>query len=196
MAWSKDNGRILVIGNGSKSSLVVYDLLVGKNKAKPKLSMAWILQASGEMDSRQPLVEVTKSGRKEVDSSSREEEVGVKHSRFKNYAYVVAYFMAEFNPTGYLFAVKEIPYKTALIELVSAEGEVVRTLDLMLAMKESESVRRPVQTLFISPFHNGVYAIGVEGGRIALVDAEALVIRKTFTVVSMLLYAVIVAEGF
>lgn len=167
---------------------MVYDLLESKDEFKQKLTMAWTLQASGEMDGQQPSAPDTKAGRTVVDSCIREEQIGVELRGNKNYPYVVAYIMAEFNPTGHLLAVMEIPYKTAIVQLVSVEGEIVRTLDLMMAMEERECERRPVQTLFISTFHNGVYAIGVEGGKVALVDAEALGIKKTFNVVGSKLF--------
>lgn len=182
MAWSKDSKRILVIGNGWNSSLVVYDVSMSKEGSKQTLSLAWTLLAD-EDSQHLTATENETGGEQEAGSNVTKKEVDVELSG-KNYRYVVAYFMAEFNPTGNVFAVMEIPYKTAFVQLLSADGKLVKTQDLMLAMGEAECARRPVQTLFISEFHDGVYAIGVEGGKVALVDAEALDVKKTFSVVS------------
>ena len=186
MAWSKDSKRILITGNGWKSSLVVYDVLVGEGGPKQKLTWAWTLLASGdeEVDKQQPSTCSVPTSRIGKLFKRCSVEVTEDEASGNNNAYVVAYSMAEFNPTGHLFAVKNVPYRTALVQLISAEGKVVQTLDLMMATKDRERLKKPVHTLFISAFHNGVYAVGLVGGRVALVDAETLDLKKTFTVVS------------
>lgn len=96
-----------------------------------------------------------------------------------------AFFMAEFNPSGNIFAIEEVPYKSTLVHLISPAGVVVRTVDLLAMIGDWERGKRSVNTVFISSHHNGVYAIGLEVGRIALVDAEQLQVSKSFKVVNM-----------
>ncbi len=100
-----------------------------------------------------------------------------------NYPYEEAFYMAEFNQSGRVFAVKEIPYQTTLLYLISADGCVEKVEDLMVLMGRKDCSRKPVNTIFISAYHDGVYAIGVEGGYIAVLDAELLQLSKVFKVV-------------
>ena len=117
-----------------------------------------------------------------VNDCDRESESS--RSSGRDYKYENGFFMAEINPSGKVFTVKELPYKTTLVQLVSSDGEVVKSEDLMAVIKDR--VKRPVNTLFISAFHDGVYAIGVEGGRLVLMDAESLCVRKVFRVVCII----------
>ena len=70
-----------------------------------------------------------------------------------------AFYMAEFNPSGDIFAVEEVFYRTTLVHLISPKGKVLKSVDLMAMLGNKES--RPVNSLFISPYHDGLYAIGL-----------------------------------
>lgn len=110
-------------------------------------------------------------------------EAGLEESG-RNYPYEEAFFMAEFTPSGEVFAVRELPYETTLVHLISPQGQVLRTVDLMERVGGEEGRKRPVNTVFISAFHRGVFAVGLEGGRIVIMDAEQLQLKKVFKVVS------------
>lgn len=168
----------LVLGNGKESSIVMYTVGTGEASGFT-LSRAWVLPAKGcptpsnaEDDNSQLKPDFPTASVNEARS-----EPG------KNYPYEKAFFMAEFNPSGNIFAVEEIPYTSTLVHLVSPSGVVVKTVDLLAMIGDLESWRRPVNTVFISAHHEGVYAVGLEGGRVVLVDAELLEPKKTFKVV-------------
>ena len=121
-----------------------------------------------------------KSSTKDTNSDTKKTAHSAAESS-RNYPYEEAFYMAEFNPSGNIFAVREVPYKTTLIQLVSPGGRILKTVDLMALVGDGKE--RPVNTLFISAFHRGAYAIGLEGGRIAIMDAESLHLKKVFKVV-------------
>ena len=171
MAWSKDSQRLVVVGNGLLSALVVYNISYDQD-TNHRLMLAWVLPASNNSE--------TSAG----PSKKMEKEETDMELSGHNYPYVTSYCMAEFNPDGNLFAVKELPYETAVVQLVSPDGTELRSVDLMLAMKEKDYARRPVQTLFTSAFHDGIYAVGVQGGKVVLVDAEKLDVMVTLNAVS------------
>ena len=160
-----------MVGNGRHSSLVVYRVS-RENGGNHKLELSWTLQAATDSDS---------SGSEKM--AEEDADVGADRSG-KNYPYPIAYCMAEFNSNGTIFAVKELPYDTALVQLVSLEGSVLRSVDLMRSLNPPEEFsKRPVQTLFMSPCCGGVYAVGLQGGKVAILDAEDLTIKTSFTAV-------------
>lgn len=114
--------------------------------------------------------------------------VRVNEAVSHNYPSEEAFFMAEFNPSGNIFAIEEVPYRSTLIHLISPDGGVVRTADLLAMIGDWERGKTSVNTVFISSHHNGVYAIGLEVGRIALVDAEQLQVSKSFKVVNIIMH--------
>jgi len=170
MAWSEDSQRLLVIGNGQHSSLVIYRVS-RENGGNHKLELAWTLEAVTNTDPS-------------TSKNIAEADIEAGDHSGKNYSYPIAYCMAEFNPSGTVFAIKELPYDTALVQLVSPEGSVLRSVDLMRSLNPPEEYsRRPVQTLFMSCYHGGVYAVGIQGGRVAILDAEDLTIKTSFAAV-------------
>lgn len=179
LAWSHDSKMFLVVGNGKNSSIVVYS--VAMEESDLTLRELWVLPAkkcppSNPTSSQED--PTTSAARPSMDKVSASEDSG------RNYQYENAFCMAEFNPSGNIFAVEEIPYQTTMVHLVSPEGVIVRSVDLMAGISERDaSKRRPVNTVFISAHHNGLYAIGLEGGRMVLMEAELLQINKTFKVV-------------
>lgn len=182
LAWSHDSKMFLVIGNGKDSSIVVYSIITEESDLT--LRELWVLPTKDCPPS------TPKSSQQDPTTSAArdsKEEVSAGDHSGRNYPYENAFFMAEFNPSGNIFAVEEIPYQTTMIHLVSPEGGVMRSVDLMAGISEQDSCckRRPVNTVFISAHHDGLYAIGLEGGRVVLMDAEMLQINKTFKVVIM-----------
>lgn len=176
LAWSHDSKSFLVIGNGKNSSLVVYS--IDTEKPDSSLRELWVLPVKN--------CPSTPNSRQQDPTTreARESEVSVGGSSERDYPYKNAFYMAEFNPSGNIFAVEEIPYQTSMVHLVSPAGDIVRSLDLMAGISEQESCRRrPVNTLFLSAHHDGQYAVGLERGSVVLVDAELLQINRTFNVV-------------
>ena len=179
LAWSCNSKKFLVVGNGDKSSIALYT--VGKEESDHVLRLAWVLpvkdcaSVGSDGERSESSVQQTPAGGNDAAN------VGVDSG--KNYPHQNAFYLAEFNPSGNIFAVEEVPYRTTMLHLVSPEGAVVHTVDLMAAIGDEECSKRPENTLFISPHHDSVYAIGVEGGTMALVQAESLVLKKAFKVV-------------
>ena len=195
LAWSHDNGRFLIVGNGRNSSVVVYDITY--DKGSPRLTEAWAVKAGGKcVDGREE--EVTKS---ESDSK----DCGL------DYHYGDAFYMAEINPSGNVFAVEERPHRTTLAHLYSPSGSPIKTRELIVpghsvnpvtagsdqsaagsdqsAAGSDQSAaggtdRLAVQTLLISTYKDGIYALVVQGGYVIIVDAEKLTITNSFKVVS------------
>lgn len=179
LAWSHDSKKFLIIGNGKNSSIVVYSIVMEESDFT--LRELWVLPAK-DCPPFNP-----NSGQRDPTTSAAvlsEERGSTSQDSGRKYPYKNAFFMAEFNPSGNIFAVEELPYQTTMIHLVSPEGRIVKSVDLMAAISEQDSCkRRPVNTVFISAHHCGLYAIGLEGGRMALMEAELLQITKTFKVV-------------
>lgn len=178
-----------MIGNENNSAIVAYDICASESGGL-KMKQAWTLHAadcpSYLLSSMHGMCGKSKHRNPEALSTAEvmDKAAADKMDSGRNYLYVEAFFMAEFNPSGSIFAVKELPYETTVLHLVSPEGRVTKTVDLMAMVGDKEASKRPVSTLFISAYHDGLYAIGVEGGgRIVLVDAELLQLRKSFKVV-------------
>lgn len=200
LAWSHDSKRFLILGNGKQSSVVVYNICTENSSVK--LQQAWILHATdsptysaltdeGEHRNEAHIKDSTAQPRKPEPLSANQTgdkaRAGCRDSGL-NYPYEEAFSMAEFNPTGHVFAVKEVPYNTTLVHLVSSDGSVIKTVDLMVMVGGEERSRRPMNTVFISAYCGGVYAIGLEGGRVALMDAELLQLNQVFKVVGICAY--------
>ena len=191
LAWSHDNTRFLVLGNGKQSSVMIYDVCKDIDSSEFKLQQSWNLRAEGSPSP--PDVNTSRDCADKNNDVIQEQETSVAGQigaptsssidSGRNYPYEEAFFMAEFNPTGKVFAVKEVPYVTTILYLISLDGCIEKMADLMALMGKRDCCKRPVNTIFISAHHNGVYAIGVEGGYIALVDAELLQLNKVFKVV-------------
>ena len=178
LAWSCDSKLFLAIGNGRDSSLAVYS--ISKEESAVTLTRLWVLRA---MDCPSSVADGGHTQQDPATSAGRDSEghTSASHNPAKHYPGEKAFYMAEFNPSGNIFAVEEVPYRTTLVHLVSPEGKVVRSMDLMAGVGNQES--RPVNSLFISAHHDGTYAISLEGGRVVLMDAELLQLKKTFKVV-------------
>ena len=169
MAWSWDSQKLVLVGNGLNSSLLVYEVTCVVD-GKPRLKLSWMLQAASTSE---PATRRAK-GEESKEEAARE-----------NVQYFIAYCMAEFNPNGDIFAVKELPYETVVIQLVSPDGSVSKSIDLMQALNPPEEYsKRPVQTLFLSTYRDGAYAVGLIGGTVVIVDADQLHIRMSFKAVS------------
>ena len=120
------------------------------------------------------------------------------------YQYGDAFYMAEINPSGNVFAVEERPGKSTLARLYSPGGELLNTSELrapttIAAADDAKELAKAgdgddgtssgdkkigVQTLLISTYRAGCYALVVQGGYALFVDAEKLTITSCFKLVS------------
>ena len=122
------------------------------------------------------------------------------------YQYGDAFYMAEINPSGNVFAVEERPGKSTLARLYSPGGELLNTSELRAPTtiaaaaaddaKESTKAgdgddgagngdkKMGVQTLLISTYRAGCYALVIQGGYALFVDAEKLTITNCFKLVN------------
>ncbi len=158
---------------------MVYDVSTTEQSGT-KFKLAWVVHAIDKSSQEESQSKIDSDGICETEGTSEASSV----LSGRNYPYEDAFVMAEFNPSGNVFAVKELPYKTTLIQMLSPDGTVTKTNDLMAALHDHERTKRTVNTLFISLYRDGMYAVGIEGGSIALVDAETLDVVKAFKVVS------------
>ena len=149
------------------------------------LRLKWILLAKDCPHDLCTVAGGDEGGAETMDALTTTAAGATQHDSGKNHPYENAFYMAEFNPSGHIFSVEEIPYRTTLIHLLSPTGQVLETVDLMAGMLggTAQSRRSPVNTLVLSTYHDGAYAIGLEGGRIAMVDAVTLQLNRTFKVV-------------
>ena len=168
-----------MLGNGHNSCIVVYNAY--KDGSGFKLKQEWSLSARDSPSPPGISASEVKDKSVEQESSIQSESAAIDSGR--NYPYEEAFYMAEFNPTGRMFAVKEVPYTTTLLYRISTDGAIEKMVDLMALIGMKNCSKRPVNTIFISAYCNGLYAIGVEGGYIALIDAELLQVDKVFKVV-------------
>ena len=185
LAWSPNGKRFLVLGNGKHSSIVVYEAY--EEDSVFKLKRVWHLLAKGlpsPPDLGTSGEDCRVQDQEPSDPSHSEAMASSSKESGLNYRYEEAFFMAEFNPSGRIFAVKEMPYITTLLYLISPDGCVDKVADLMALIGQKDCSRRPQNTIFMTGHHDGLYAVGVEGGYIALVDAELLQLNRVFKVVS------------
>ena len=116
-------------------------------------------------------------------------EVGVAispqvSSGAKSYVYPDAFYMAEINPSGTVFAVEEQSKGSSLVELYSPEGGRVKWAELVIGGKQEK-----LGTLMISMYHHsGCYAVAVQGGHVIIVGAESLDIMNIIKTVSSFSY--------
>jgi hypothetical protein len=180
LAWSHNSRAFLAIGNGKDSALVVYSV-----SKEPSLTVKqlWVLRA---MDCPIPVSDQLPPdpARERSPQTSAAKDPAGGHLPGEK-----ALYMAEFNPSGNIFAVEEVFYRTTLIHLVSPKGKVLKSMDVMAKFGERDS--RPVNSLFISTYHEGIYALGLEGGTVVLVDAELLEFKKSFKVVRRLVLCIL-----
>ncbi len=121
-----------------------------------------------------------------------------------DYHYGDAFYMAEINPSGNVFAVEERPGRNTLARLYSPGGELLNSSELCVRApttgavddtKESAETdggegdkKLGVQTLLISTYKAGCYALVAQGGYALFIDAEKLAITSCFELVGRLLY--------
>lgn len=208
LAWSQDSRRFLIVGNGHNSSVVVYDITCGDpdEKNPPKLREAWRVRAGHPFSSRAYPLSCHHSISQARDKTSTKDcdpqdvmsmstvNPSCQDSGLE-YKYGDAFYMAEINPSGNVFAVEERPQKSTLTRLYSPGGELLKTSELSIpttndtavSNKESATTGRggisAVQTLLISMYKDGSYALVVQGGYVIFVDAEQLTIRNSFKAV-------------
>ena len=217
LAWSCDNRRFLIVGNGYNSSVVVYDIVrTGQDKSTPRLREAWRVTAGQPFDSPDQHAGHHVSGVKDKScggvqntqeaSPSTTATTGSKDSGLE-YQYGEAFYMAEINPSGNVFAVEERPQRSTLTRLYSPSGELIRTGQLSVPNKDLTATKSAtsasgsqeegggggeggesgqvaaVQTLLISTYKDGSYALVVQGGYVLFVDAEQLTITSSFKAV-------------
>ena len=180
---------------------MVYDVSTAEDQSGTKIKLAWTLHAIDQSTKEEEVSQSINDSDGIIETGEGTSEEASSQISGRNYPYEDAFFMAEINPSGNVFAVKELPYRTTLIHVLSPEGAVMKTKDLMETLYNEESTKtiktktkRPVNTLFISLYRDGMYAIGLEGGRIILMDAESLDVVKLFKVVSMLTLSIV--EGY
>ena len=164
----------------------------------PRLAEAWAVRAGQPFDSPDQrasggvddkcVVGISKD-RSELESNSEDSAL--------DYHYGNAFYMAEINPSGNVFVVEERPKKSTLARLYSPGGDLLKTRELVVpcqstgptpaagndqsAAEGNEKVA--VQTLLISTYKEGIYALVVQGGYVIIVDAELLTITNSFKVV-------------
>lgn len=211
LAWSHDNRRFLIVGNGYNSSVVVYDIVcTDQDKSTPRLREAWRVTAGQPFDSPDQHAGHHVSGVKDKScggvqntqeaSPSTTATTGSKDSGLE-YQYGEAFYMAEINPSGNVFAVEERPQRSTLTCLYSPSGELIRTGQLSVPNKDLTATKSAasasgsqeeggesgqvaaVQTLLISTYKDGSYALVVQGGYVLFVDAEQLTITSSFKAV-------------
>lgn len=131
---------------------------------------------------------------------------GCKDTTALEYQYGDAFYMAEINPSGNVFAVEERPGKSTLARLYSPRGELLNTSELHAPTtivaaaddtKESAKAgdhgagngnkKMGVQMLLISTYKAGHYALVVQGGYALFVDAEKLTITNCFRLVGIII---------
>ena len=211
LAWSHDSRRFLVVGNGHNSSVVVYDIINSndkESKVAPKLKEAWRVRAGQPFNSLEKA-----SGEKDKENVKDENTEKASASAVNSkdsgleYQYGDAFYMAEINPSGNVFAVEERPKKTTLARLYSPSGELLKTSELSVPTRDPSAAgtKGPgaaaassgsgegsaVQTLLISTYKDGSYAIVVQGGYVIFVDAERLTITNSFKAVGIYMNSII-----
>ena len=189
---------------------MVYDIIYsGPDRSSPRLKEAWRVRAGHHFNSPEEHHlhhESTTSDDKIEDKDKKDvvEKTPASESckdTGLEYQYGDAFYMAEINPSGNVFAVEEQPGKSTLARLYSHTGELLNTSELCAPTtaaadtKESAKAddggagggkRSGVQTLLISTYKDGRYALVVQGGYVLLVDAEKVTITNSFKVVSRL----------
>ena len=163
--------------------MMVYDIC--NEDSKMKLKVAWVLYAKDCISIQRSELNTDKDSNVEDPDEKLAREIQNFEFSGKQYPYEDFLYLAEINPTGNMFVVLELPYKTALVHVVSSQGEIIKTEDLMMKIQDENRIRRQVNVIIISSYHDGMYAVGVEGGRIVLMDAESLEVISMFKVVSV-----------
>ena len=201
LAWSHDSRRFLIVGNGHNSSVVVYDIVCTDHdeESTPKLKEAWRVRAGQGFASADPHHIDSQTQKKSSDKDCDTQDtlkstINLKCSGLE-YQYGDAFYMAEINPSGNVFAVEERPQKSTLARLYSSSGELLKTSELSIPIKDATGVagakesltgegeRFAVQTLLISTYKDGSYALVVQGGYVLFVDAEQLTVHNSFKTV-------------
>lgn len=95
------------------------------------------------------------------------------------YNYGNAFQMAEITPDENTLAVEERQGLTTLLKLFSPEGALLRNRELLV-----DGLKPDVSTLVISGHSGRVYAIGVQGGHVVLVNAKSLETENVIKTVS------------
>ena len=191
----------------------MYDVIFGDSdvdKIAPQLREAWRVRAGQHFDSTENLAHGDHDGAACV--STRENQYQAKGDEKiptrvdhkdsgLEYQYGDAFYMAEINPSGNVFAVEERPERSTLARLYSPSGELLNTSELCVPIaqdsipaaaddKESSSAAASgrksaaLRTLLISTYKEGRYALVVQGGYVLFVDAEQLAVTNSFKVVS------------
>ena len=219
MAWSHDSRRFVIVGNGHNSSVVVYDIIYSNpDRNSPRLKEAWRVRAGQHSNTPEKHAHHhsdNKTGGKDEEDvvEMNRASVSYKDTSGLDYQYGDAFYMAEINPLGNVFAVEERPGKSTLARLYSHGGKLLNTSELHAPTTaaaggaedaNSESAKagggsgdkKPgVQTLVISTYKAGCYALVVQGGYVLLVDAEKLTITNSFKVVSIIMHKISEQDG-
>lgn len=184
---------------------MVYDVIDSdQGGSSPQLKEAWRVKAGQNFDSPQAHLHHDDDSKIIGDKDGKRDVVEKTPASVSckdtgtDYHYGDAFYMAEINPSGNVFAVEERPGKSTLARLYSHGGELLHTSELHAPItaavdtkdaeksaKTGDGDKRPgVQTLLISTYKAGCYALVVQGGYVLLVDAEKLTIANSFKVVS------------
>lgn len=192
MAWSHDSQRFLVVGNGHNSSVVVYELVYSnQDESVPQLREAWRVRAGQSPEHHDGNTREENGGKAQAAQKplAPSSVVNSKDSGLE-YQYGDAFYMAEINPSGNVFAVEERPHKSTLARLYSPSGGLLKTSELNVPTSTSPPAADAgglvVQTLLISTYKGGLYALVVQGGYVLFVDAEQLSITNSFKAVGRL----------
>jgi hypothetical protein len=206
---------------------VVYDVIYNDpDGGSPRLKEAWRVRAGQHFDSSRSPEECQQHHRGDDSTTTTssdnkigdEDKKGVvektstpaasvsckKDTTALDYHYGDAFYMAEINPSGNVFAVEERPGRSTLARLYSPRGEPLNSSELHVHApttvsdaaaddtKESAEAdgcegdkKLGVQTLLISTYKAGCYALVVQGGYALFIDAEKLTITSCFKLVSI-----------
>lgn len=163
LAWSPDSTRFLVVGNGFKSSVVMYSVQL--EDSKPVLKQLWQVKATEEVKDQGSEVRVQRSEDSEPATTKRKSE-GV-------------FYMAEITPSGNTVAVKETGEGSTVVQLFSVEGKLLRSTELRL-----DSSDKKLNAVLMSTYSNGCYAVCVQGGHVFFIAADTLDVINIIETVS------------
>lgn len=187
----------------------MYDIVYSDpDRSTPQLREAWRARAGRHFDSPENHhhdgddgtasdIDNTRGDKDQKEGAEKTASTAISSKDTGlDYHHGDAFYMAEINPSGNIFAVEERPGKSTLARLYSPSGELLNTSELSVptvaaadtkkSSKTGDKKKPGVQTLLISTYKDGHYALVVQGGCVLFVDAEKLTIASSFKMVRRL----------
>ena len=150
--------------------------------SQPTLRQVWQVKASIRPAEDKVQSARLKEGPAQVASlDAKAEHPSAMPQSALEYNYGNTFQMAEITPDGNTLAVEERQGLTTLLKLFSPEGALLRSRELLV-----EGLKPDLPTLVISGHSGGVYAIGVQGGFVVLVNTESLETERVIKTVSQI----------